>query len=310
MPVLVWPRNKDEPLPATPGLVVGWKQDQDTIICARVLHHTDNVLLQHIMNHRCDSGGLQLLGRWDPQNDGEVWPDAEDFPTFAPTRALGPWWVGQGKKEGDVLVYYSPKQTYSLDTDDTQAGLAPILERLNQVKDIVKGITGMEDDSENDESLGEKYDRPANTMHRDPLQHNMISPNPLSLLARFSTILGYYVFFRLVCVILRPVGLWLVYGFVHEQFPLLNLLWKRWSDPSQMGVGIYQEEQSPSTTWLRVSPRSYTTSLTIFACLRIAQLISIPFAKLATGKRLSILSNRISEWRTTLASCPSPLTQR
>lgn len=497
MTILFWPRDADEPLPTTSGVVIGWKQDKDTVICARILHHKDNALMQTILNQPCDSGGLQLLGKWDPTDYGKTWP-ADDLPTFEPT-PLGPWWVDQRKKETDLLVYYSPNQIYNLEIDDTQLGFAPILERLNQVEKIVERLTGIRDDEEhsgNRESSLENDDRPASVLHRysllynhfhdsslleripllrllgkvtsdsnsdpcmttidlllgaltcivilsfadhcqkllsmalnsdeqlraailwlenfpagfklnEPLTRNMgrellhlldywhhhvlhfllgssgqrvvllqclgltsltfglstmlalvvdivqvvtlhltmtcicfakvhqfqvymlgslwklfqgKKRNPLrgrtdtmeydsmqllvgmlvftSVLFLFTTILVYYVFFSFLYIALQPVGLWLFYGFVQE-FPL-HSLWKRWRNPSQMGVGIYLEEQSPSTVWLRVIPKSYATVLGNFAMRypgRIVRLVGVSLAKLATGQRLAMLRDCISDRR-------------
>lgn len=65
---LGWPIAEDEPLPATSELdVVGWKEDNDAVICVRVLHHEDNALLQHIMNQQCVSGGLSCLEDGTPK---------------------------------------------------------------------------------------------------------------------------------------------------------------------------------------------------------------------------------------------------
>ena len=110
----------------------------------------------------------------------------------------------------------------------------------------------------------------------------------------FTTILVYHVFFGLLFIVIQPTGLWLLYEFLRS-FPFADL-WKRWRYPSQMGVGIYLEEQQHSTVCcLRVIPKSYTAVLAEFSKPgRVCQIMLASLGKLATGQRIAVLRDCIS----------------
>mmetsp|Transcript_21878 Transcript_21878/g.36128 ORF Transcript_21878/g.36128 Transcript_21878/m.36128 type:complete len:496 (+) Transcript_21878:39-1526(+) len=112
----------------------------------------------------------------------------------------------------------------------------------------------------------------------------------------FTTILVYHAFFGTVYILVQPVGLWLIYGFIKD-FPFASM-WMRWRHPAQVGVGIYLEEQSPTTVRLCVIPKSYSSVMAKFVRRYPGRVVRLGFAavtKLITGQRLEMLRDCISD---------------
>jgi phosphatidylinositol glycan class Q protein len=112
----------------------------------------------------------------------------------------------------------------------------------------------------------------------------------------FTTILVYHVFFGTITFLIQPIGLWLMYGFVND-FPF-GQLWKRFLHPTKVGVGIYLKEQSPTTAWLCVIPRSYISVMATFFKRYVGRILRLSLsavASLATGERIEMLRRCISD---------------
>mmetsp|Transcript_13570 Transcript_13570/g.20987 ORF Transcript_13570/g.20987 Transcript_13570/m.20987 type:complete len:508 (+) Transcript_13570:191-1714(+) len=112
----------------------------------------------------------------------------------------------------------------------------------------------------------------------------------------FTTILVYYVFYTLLYIVVQPIGLWLVYGFLRD-FPF-DGLWNRWRDPSAMGVGIYFDKEPAHATRLCVIPMSYKKLLAPFTerYLKRIFFIFLDILKgIGTKKRLNIIQSCIKD---------------
>lgn len=137
MTVLFWPNSKQEKESKSMGIIIGWKYDSNTFICAKILHHNDSTFLKNILAPSRYSDDLRILGKWVPAKQNvDSWLRSDDLDVLSPT-PLGPWWVNKPRDSNDLLVYYDPKQNYNFTLEMSyQTGFFSLLKRLRKIEQI------------------------------------------------------------------------------------------------------------------------------------------------------------------------------